>query len=372
MGFWDQAQGAAIFKHAILRQYAPIFVNKVGRRSPANRVEILDGYAGQGWYNNGDPGSPAVFLETAELLKNSRQVHCTFIEEDPRTFAKLKEMLDQTGVPHERATILPGTMSEHLDEVLQRAEGVPLFVFVDPFGLGLPFEELVGKLMRPQARQAPTEVLFSFIRSAVYRQIGLLHPETTNLAQLRAARSKVIELDRDLGGDWWRKLEGTSADRLVSQVRDGYIDHIQEACPGLKVLQVPVADMTDYKPVYDLLFFTRHDQGRWFFNDAVSLARPVFADHCNPTGFMRPQLFTPDAEWEAEIATNLRQLLAQKGQVFFLRDMVQIYGGTLGKARGKHVKAAARKLVTEGVAEGETKSDPHLIKLRAKRLRAVS
>lgn len=109
MGFWDEAQGAAVFKHAVLKQYAPIFANKVGKFSDAHRVEIVDGYAGQGRYDNGDPGSPAVFLETAETLKDNRLVHCTFIEEHP-----LLEAPGDAGA--ERGTGQSGDDASRVDE----------------------------------------------------------------------------------------------------------------------------------------------------------------------------------------------------------------------------------------------------------------
>ncbi|MDQ6836859.1 MAG: three-Cys-motif partner protein TcmP [Actinomycetota bacterium] len=369
MGFWDEPQGAAVFKHAVLREYAPIFAGKVGSRSEANRVEIVDGYAGQGWYDNGDPGSPAVLLDTAETLGAIRNVHCTFIEGDPSTFSKLKARLAEMGVGEDRATLRHGSMSEHLDEVLERAAGVPLFAFVDPYGLGLPFDELVGKLMgRPPdsaGRRVPTEVLVNFTYSGIYRSVGYVTPNTSNPTQLKYAARRTEQLNSNLNGDWWQDVARTSTgDELVATIRQGYIQRVRHAAgPDWQCLEVPVSDTTTAKPIYDLLLFTQHPQGRWFFNDAVSLGRQVFATFC-ADGFMQAPLWEPQEDWVNDIERNLRRLLSTGSPVRVVERMLEVYGTTLGEARGKHVKKAAQRLVANGIAAGDVHKAPHQLVLQ--------
>lgn len=75
-----------------------------------------------------------------------------------------------------------GTVQEHLDEALKVADGVPLFAFIDPCGLGLTFDDIVKKIYgRPHVRYGPgTEILVNFSADAV-RRIGgrLVKPEST-------------------------------------------------------------------------------------------------------------------------------------------------------------------------------------------------
>ncbi|MDX6298442.1 MAG: hypothetical protein QOI51_2299 [Nocardioidaceae bacterium] len=371
MDFWEAPQGAAIFKHAVLRQYAPVFAGKVGSRSQSHRVEIVDGYAGQGWYDNGEPGSPAVLLSTAEMLKDIRDVHCWFIEEDRSTFSKLEASLAKEMVPVDRATLRLGSMSEHLDEVLEHAEGVPLFAFVDPYGLGLPFGELVGKLMGRTRWVAgrrvgpPTEVLVNFIRSGVYRSTGYLSPNTTSSTQRKYAARRVKDLDANLDGTWWQEVAEAPGDEIVARIREGYIRRVLEtAGRGWQCLEVPVSDTVRAKPIYDLLPFTQHAQGRWFFNDAVSLGRQLFATYCED-GMMQAPLWEPEDDWVQEIERNLRRLLANGGKVTVIDEMLDVYGAALGEARGKHVKRAAGRLVDDGSATGDLRQDPHKLILKA-------
>lgn len=141
---------------------------------------------------------------------------------------------------------------------------MPLFAFIDPYGLGLPFGELVGKLMSRShpgsGRRVPTEVLVSFIRSGIYRQVGLLDPQTRDPRQLSAARSKIEKLDRCLGGTWWQPLvRSVEGEDLVASIRQDYIERVlRGAGDGWMCLPVPVADDNRYKPIYDLLLFTQH------------------------------------------------------------------------------------------------------------------
>ncbi len=64
--FFEERQGAAVLKHAILEQYLPLFVAKPGKFAPEHRVAYVDAYAGAGVYDSGEPGSPALAVATTE------------------------------------------------------------------------------------------------------------------------------------------------------------------------------------------------------------------------------------------------------------------------------------------------------------------
>jgi hypothetical protein len=186
-----------------------------------------------------------------------------------------------------------------------------------------------------------------------------------NKAQLKAALSKVAELDANLGGDWWhevqRKLEGKE---LVARIRDGYVERVLNAAgEGWSCFKVAVSDSLGASPIYDLLLFTQHPQGMWFFNDAVSLARRIFQTYCEPDAVLRPPLFEPDDEWVATIKGNLRWLLRGDRSVRVIDSIGEVYGAVLGIARGTHVKNAARQLAAEGVNSGDYRVDPHQLVL---------
>jgi three-Cys-motif partner protein len=86
---------------------------------------------------------------------SSRVVECHFVEQNPATYRSLRQVLEEVD---NGGTLVwearHGNVAEHLDELLVRAEGVPLFLFLDPFGLGLPFDVIVDIYLH----QAPFSV----------------------------------------------------------------------------------------------------------------------------------------------------------------------------------------------------------------------
>jgi three-Cys-motif partner protein len=366
--FWERPQGAAIFKHAVLNRYAPVFANKVGKNSPGHKVAIVDGYAGRGWYKDGSPGSPALMVETAQTLAKNRNVQCWFVEEDRRNYEVLEAGLAEMLTQGEQPRPLYGTMSEHLPDILAASKGIPMFAFIDPFGLGLPFTQLTEDLMgRGRRRSGPnwigpaTEVLVNFVHAGIYRNAGMISIETESPAQRQAASVKIDDLDANLGGDWWYEIRATatSTGDAVRRIRDGYVSRVlDKAGTGWRCFQVPVSDTPAGATIYDLLFFTQHPQGLWFFNDAVSLARRVFRDHFSADGVRQLSLWDEEDDWTTVIRGNLISLLKGGHPVRVVDHCEAVYGSLLGVARGLHVKAAAKRLAEEGLNAGSCTCDP--------------
>jgi three-Cys-motif partner protein len=116
--FFNERQGAAIMKHAVLKRYLPWFAMKGGKFAPGRTVVYIDGYAGPGLYADGASGSPLIAADVAALIDTVRTVDATFVEKD----ADFAEQLRNTvALALPAAPVLQGTMSEHLDDILERA-----------------------------------------------------------------------------------------------------------------------------------------------------------------------------------------------------------------------------------------------------------
>ena len=114
------------------------------------------------------------------------------------------------------------------------------------------------------------------------------------------------------------------------------------------------------RSVYDLVLFTQHEQGVWFFNDSVSLARKVFETYWEDgLGFFQSQLWDPEDQWVAEISANIQALYRSGEQIRVIDHMYSIYGETLGHARGIHVKQAVRELAAAGFLIANLNVEPH-------------
>jgi three-Cys-motif partner protein len=103
-----------------------------------------------------------------------------------------------------------------LDEVMAVAENKPMFVFLDPCGVGIPFDAMTRLLNRnAPSHQPPTEVLLNFNHAAVRRIGGHLRSPSGNEATIR-------RMDDAVGGTWWHEAFEQSEKDVVRYVIDGF------------------------------------------------------------------------------------------------------------------------------------------------------
>lgn len=349
--FFARPQAAAVFKHAVLRNYAPIFVGKVGSTAPDGRVVILDGYAGPGRYGDGSPGSPVVLATIAGGMP-WRKAEVICVEKDPKSCDQLRAELEHFAG---RSHVLEGTFEERIDDCLSIVGGgAPLLAFLDPFGRGAPMGKLKLLLDRDPAVSAyrsgpPTEILMNLSLSGLRRNAGHLGSTSTEETYGRARESLLTKMDDWLGGDWWREIweqtHPTEPIKAHMAIVEGYLGRL---AGGRAWYYSGAADSWKGSPAYLLALFTNSDHGTWAFNDALSRSRP---DHY---GFTHPQeqLFDPFPEWGEDwvrvITTNLQALLEQ-GPVAVRRNLSEILGSTLGWARETHVRKAIKALYKAGL-----------------------
>lgn len=118
------------FKHELLRRYLPQFGGMTGAQSRDRRVVYLDGYAGEGRYENGAPASAAIALEVASFLgRNGRTRECFFAESSPKSYQRLQEVVEGFRARGVRAYTHRGEVEGVLDSVVERAVGETLFPF---------------------------------------------------------------------------------------------------------------------------------------------------------------------------------------------------------------------------------------------------
>lgn len=367
--FFVSKEAAAVLKHGILNRYLTPFVSKVGSTSANHRVVLLDGYAGPGRYGDGSPGSPALLATTARGVSSYRKVECHLVEQDRRNFQLLKAFLAGEGADLKTTPYL-GRVEQHLPAVLDAAGGLPLFAYLDPFGFGVPFDDVVRMLRRyTRSRDPATEVLLNFTANGIRRAGGLLAPGR----QLSAAEEKTLARgDTACGGAWWRDVvrEHTVLENAVEAVATGYM-RLVCANTSMTGFALPVRKREHHKPVYYLIFFTRHPDGMWLFHESVSgasedwrrvLAPPAWEP--DPTLLFDVQTepsFEDEekaraAAWVDAIMANIERLLLQGPFAIGLK-LTDVYGSTLGEARGVHVREALKRLHEAGRTSSDKKGD---------------
>jgi three-Cys-motif partner protein len=366
--FFGKPQPAAVLKHEILRRYVVVFASKTGSQS-AGRVGYVDGYAGAGSYEDGTPGSPALMIEAATTIGAFRQIRMSFVESDRDTYEKLVQLVDGNETEGMDIRVMFGSVEQHLDAILQAAGDDPLFVFLDPFGVGIDFEVLTQKILgRSHNNRPKTEVLLNFSVQAVDRIGGLI--KTT-----AKSRTKTLErLDRTLGGDWWQPLySNLTGPERTAAIANEYRARVSAAAGGWSGWTVPVSDSIAGRPEYLLMHFTQHRDGRWEFYQAMTFATEEWRKACheaNPSeedklaalgqfpleGLEAPVPFEEDTSaWVHEITANATRLL-DEGASFVLQDRLRdLLGRTLGLARETHIRQALKPLWKAGRLAGEPK-----------------
>jgi three-Cys-motif partner protein len=385
--FHKRKKAAAVLKHAILNRYVTPFASKTGSRSERGRVAFIDGYAGPGRYEDESEGSGAMLLRKAKELaamNSPRQLECHFVEADKRTAARLEQVAagGGEGVTY---TVTKDNISNQLPVLLQAAKGIPLFVYLDPCGLPIPFDEVAAIFDRPSGLGEPaTEALIN-ITAGLRRFAGML----TSDKDLDLEKD-LKPLDTALGGDWWRSAwlehcpvrikDATEEQQRAAEfaVVTGYAQRLSEKAGGAGTWIIDVKPRVDLKPVYYLLFVTRHPHGLLLFGESASLGlkewRRYFAEQeADDT------LFGEAADWEASwkaeekkldtmwVDTIADRLTAElvKGKAFRIAERVdELLGEELaGVVRTLHLRAAINKVRKAGLTGTDPKGVDDLYRL---------
>lgn len=355
--FWEQQRLPGVLKHDLLRRYLPVFAGKTGSR--ALSVVYLDGYAGRGRYEDGSPASPERILQIALDQRSARiNYRLFFYERDTESFAVLKTVVDEYVVRGVQAEATNCEVISGLGQVIAAATGLPLFLFLDPCGLGIPFSVLVKTLTGPRASTwPPTEVLLNFSLEAVRRIAGHVTSATPN-------EKTMTRLDEALGGDWWRDLvrHGVT-DQAVDGIVRGFKERLARATK-MQIFAIPVRRSPSQKPVYFLVFGTRSNLGIWHFADSAARATETWWNTLIEREAARLRAIGQDSlfgdepaisllvqvESEARpvIADNIARLTAQHGQIRVGDYPGEVFGEYLGRVRETVVRTAIKDLHRDG------------------------
>ena len=151
-------------KHELLRRYLEGWLPVLTRYN--ERVLYLDGFAGPGEYENGEPGSPLLalraLLDHKHLERAGRDFKVLFLfnEQDPARAAHLEGVLareeaERSGWPDTiEVRVDRRSFDELADEILDQVSGgslIPTFAFLDPFGYkGVRLTQVAELLASPR------------------------------------------------------------------------------------------------------------------------------------------------------------------------------------------------------------------------------
>ena len=96
-------------KHAILKRYLQAWM-VILSQGKFPEILYIDGFAGPGEYNKGEPGSPVIALQTALAYRPplTAKVRFLFVEKDKERSAHLKSLVDKMKLPANFAVVIEG------------------------------------------------------------------------------------------------------------------------------------------------------------------------------------------------------------------------------------------------------------------------
>lgn len=359
-GLLEVRSAQSYFKHRLLQHYIEPFSGMVGSTAADKRVVVLDGYAGRGRFDNGDPGSAELIMQIAASFKQVR-VEPVMVEAAKKDFEHLEKVAREYAETGVNVVARQGKLEQHLDGVLEQAQGVPLFMFLDPTGAGMPFERLVAIMNGPRAgTRPPTELLMNFSAELTRRQGGQVVLPGGMLGNYPT-------MDAVCGGPWWRHIvreavepgPNPSFELAAERVARAYADRL-EAVTAMKPVVVPVYRKVNRQPIYHLVFLTRSDYGLWVMADAIAKAQQDWLRAAVPDpgdGLFSPsdvtdeQISRGQAGAKSVVEANLRRLLNQHGAFRLLPRTRDVLDGVYGVATEKTITAAVTSLISAGEAE---------------------
>ena len=264
-----------IAKHQVLRAYVEAWIPVMGHQAlrvrrtdgKAARLLLVDGFAGPGRYEGGEPGSPLILLDVLLEHRDFERLsgvefHLLFIEQDERRVEHLRGELAGLGeLPDNvRVHLVHGAFEARMGKLIDEVTGsgrtlIPTFTFIDPFGYTGASMSLTGRLLDFPRSEILVFLPFSF----VYRFAG------------RAGQENA--LDSLFGCPDWRDgklLSGARRRKFLLRLFERQLAS-HESVEHVRSFQLKTGDGNDYRLVFGL----GHQKGLEIAKDAMWKADPT-------------------------------------------------------------------------------------------------
>jgi three-Cys-motif partner protein len=368
-GLLDEAQPQSVFKHAILDQYLIRFAVMTASKLTPRRAVLVDGFAGRGRHDDGSAASSEFMMLAAQKAKSTTQVDLFLVEKSLSDFRKLEEVANEYRARGVNVHTRHGECGSFLDDAIAGAAGASLFLFLDPCGANLPWDQVVAALMTKRTSWPRTEALLNFSAGLTRRAGGQV-----KAGQLDA--DGVKRLDKVCGGDWWREVAvrahlssgAKDWEAAANAVAAEYGTRLGRAV-GMSSSVTPVLGQIGRQPIYHLVFLTHGSQGLWVMGDALAAAHEKWLRTLGPSDEQAEGMLFNTADHQVDelrrlaiqrVQENLEHLLADGNPKAVAQHTSEIFGHSFGLAREKDFNAALRALVAGGRAEIVTRGKkPH-------------
>jgi three-Cys-motif partner protein len=280
-------------KHEILKRYLQAWM-VILSQGQFPEILYIDGFAGPGEYQGGDPGSPIIALDTALGSRPplTAKVHFLFVEEREDRAERLRQQVARRSLPRNFSVIIEGgitfesAFTHRYSSYVRNRRLIPSFAFIDPFGwTGAPFH-LVEKILSNRS----CEVFVNFMYEEINRFLG--HPD------------QVENFNSFFGTGDWKRCLGEADPRARNRcLHDLYLGRLHTCARFVRSFEMSNRrDVTDYYLFYatnELLGLKKMKEAMWkadasgefHFSDATNQDQLVLFEKSSNFPVLRSGIF---------------------------------------------------------------------------------
>ena len=245
-------------KHTILTRYLTSWMRVLS--SGHKKIHYFDGFAGRGRYENGEPGSPLLAMDTAarhdDLLENFL---CTFVELNDSNYENLEKEVElkkkECGDVVDVIT-RNDAFEEVVDDLIEGLDGdtiVPSFFFIDPFGYdSMPFESVSDII---NLRETGVEVFLTFMVRDIRRFLENEGHENS--------------ITRILGNERWKDIPEKGVSNVEEEILKLYEQQLKTEAGARYVWPFEMKMPERRETVYYLIHATNHFKGFKIMKDVM-------------------------------------------------------------------------------------------------------
>lgn len=270
---FDKKDIQTYLKHDLLEKYLRNWSTKISNASHSKKIEKLnfvDGFAGQGFFNDGTSGSPKIAIENlfklqsnlSEQYKSKIRFNIYTIEKFKEYFNELEELRKDSLYPNQIKNFY-GEFDKNVNQLLNLTNKSPSLYFIDPFGYkGVNMKD-VRKILSHQSHEVLINAMtYSIVRNSnidssqedLYRFFDIEKIDKNISEYLKLTQSQSFESISDNNLNNFKKLEEEIIEFYKKQLKKDTQNQIY-------TLSRRIFSKINYKVYFHLVFATSNRAG---------------------------------------------------------------------------------------------------------------
>lgn len=271
--FFKKKKTWSVAKDELLRCYLGPYIQKI--IMTGHPIVYIDGFAGKGMFDDGNPGSPLIAMNTiAERYGSST---ATFRPEFYGFFIENKyaRELEWNLRNYQDVKVINGNYENHITKILSMTSGCNVFLYIDPFGIKpLDFAtfEMISDVDMNSFEVLLNLNTFGFLRECLrVRSIEVkcydqeAFEDVDEYQMPDSYEESLAMLDRVAGGHYWVNIVEDYKNENIT-IYDAEAAFAEQYCMNLRrifkyVLNMPIRTKAENLPKYRMIHATNHIDG---------------------------------------------------------------------------------------------------------------